>query len=202
MPYPDGSANKKGVKSNLWKTIKFLAALIVAVALFTGTAGIASADEGQNSNRGPNGFWETLAQAFNTTAENAKNLFMKARDNNPPPPPGDNVTPQRPPMGENREEMTLEKVETLLADGTLTQEQADAYEAWLGQRPDGPFVDRDRMESLLKDGKITQAQYDAWKAWHAAKPDVQLPGGGPGKNEKPRGNNPPPPNPKGPGGKR
>ena len=202
----------------MWKTAKFFIALLMVAALFTSTAGIALADDGQNSGGGQNSFWEMIAKAFNTTAEHAKNVFMRVRDDNPPPPPsdnttpklppaGDNVTPKQPPTGENREEMTLEQIDKLVADGKLTTEQATEYKAWLADRPDGPFVDKDRMDNLLEAGTITQEQYDAWKAWHNNKPDIELPRpGGPGQgngnagpngqgngDNRPQGNRPPPP---------
>jgi len=183
----------------MWKTTKFFIALIIVAALFTSTAGIALADDGQN-NGGPKGFWDVLAQAFNTTAENAKNLFMQARGNKPPPPQSengtperppasDNMTPRQPPTGEYREEITAAQIDALLADGKLTSEQAAEYKAWLANRPDGPFVDKNRMDNLLEAGTITQEQYDAWKARHETKPDIELPGpNGQGNgNNKPNG---------------
>lgn len=179
----------------MWKPAKYLMAIVLVIALFTSTAGIALADDGQTSGGGQNSFWEMIAKAFNTTAEHAKNVFMQARGNNPPPPTGDNVTTKPPPTGENREEMTLEQIDQLVADGKLTQEQADEYSAWLAERPDGPFVDRNRMDKLLEEESITQEQYDAWKAWHDTKPDIELPkrdGQGNG-DPRPQGNRPPPP---------
>ena len=159
----------------MWKTTKYLMAIVMVIALFTSTAGIALADDGQNSGNRQNSFWEMIAQAFNTTAENAKSVFMQARGNKPPPPSSDNLTPNQPPTGEYREEMTLEQIDKLVVDGKLTQEQADEYEAWLADRPDGPFVDKNRMDNLLEEGTITQEQYEAWKAWHETKPDIELP---------------------------
>ena len=80
----------------------------------------------------------------------------------------------------------------LVTDGKLTQEQADAYKAWLSARPADmpgfPFfggANTDMLAKLLKDGKITQAQYDAYKAWIAQKPAVEMP-----KPEKPAGGPP------------
>lgn len=198
----------------MWKPAKYLMAVVLVIALFTSTAGIALADDGQNSGGGRNSFWEIIAKAFNTTAEQAKNVFMQARGNNPPP-KGDNVTARPSPTGENREELTLEQIDKMVSDGKLTSEQATEYKAWLAERPDGPFVDKEQMQNLLDDGTITQEQYDAWKAWHKTKPDVELPkpngqgngdnkpnGQGNGDNKpngqgngdpRPQGNRPPPP---------
>ena len=71
----------------------------------------------------------------------------------------------------------------LVTDGKLTQEQADAYKAWMSAKPADlpgfPFFGGAKstgmLDKLLKDGKITQSQYDAYKAWVAQKPAVELP---------------------------
>jgi membrane peptidoglycan carboxypeptidase len=69
----------------------------------------------------------------------------------------------------------------LVTDGKLTQEQADAYKAWLNAKPADlpPFFEgaksTEMLDKLLADGKITQSQYDAYKAWVAQKPAVELP---------------------------
>ena len=181
----------------MWKPTKYLMAIVMVIALFTSTAGIALADDGQNSGNRQNSFWDMIAQAFNTTAENAKSVFMQARDNKPPAPAGDNMTPDKPPTGEYREEMTLEQIDKLVADEKLTAEQATVYEAWLAERPDGPFVDKNKMDNLLEEETITQEQYDAWKAWHETKPDIELPkpegqgNGNAGPNGQDNGNNKP-----------
>jgi len=80
----------------------------------------------------------------------------------------------------------------LVTDGKLTQEQADAYKAWLAAKPADipgcPFfggANTNMLDKLLKDGKMTQSQYDAYKAWVAQKPAVELP-----KPEKPAGGPP------------
>jgi hypothetical protein len=76
-----------------------------------------------------------------------------------------------------------------VADGELTQAQADTYKAWLAAKPDNvPMLfssdnvtrDTDMLNRLLKDGKLTQAQFDSSTAWLAAKPAITLP-----KPEKP-----------------
>jgi hypothetical protein len=73
---------------------------------------------------------------------------------------------------------------SLVADGKLTQAQADAYKAWLAAKPadvpgffgsDNTTRDTDMLNRLLKDGKLTQAQVDSATAWLAAKPAVSLP---------------------------
>jgi len=80
-----------------------------------------------------------------------------------------------------------------VTDGKLTQEQADAYKAWLNSKPTDlpgfPFFagakSTEMLDKLLKDGRITQTQYDAYKAWVAQKPAVELP-----RPERPAGGPP------------
>ncbi len=91
-----------------------------------------------------------------------------------------------------------EMLASLVEKGILTQEQADAYQAWLAARPEGDipifgalgsfergfkaggkgelgerspdaFIDR-----LVEDGVMTQAQADAYKAWIEAMPDIDF----------------------------
>jgi len=93
-------------------------------------------------------------------------------------------------MQEEQQTRTDDRFAAWVKDGKLTQEQADAYKAWLAAKPAGvpgfPFFasakSTDMLDKLLKDGKITQAQVDAYKAWMAQKPNVELP-----KPEKPAG---------------
>ncbi len=92
-------------------------------------------------------------------------------------------------MLEEQQARTNEMFAAWVKDGKLTQEQADAYKAWLSAKPADmpgfPFfggANTNMLDRLLKDGKITQSQYDAYKAWIAQKPAVELP-----KPEKPAG---------------
>ena len=84
-------------------------------------------------------------------------------------------------MLEEQQARTDEMFASFVKDGKLTQEQADAYKAWLNAKPadlPGFFAgakSTDMLDKLLKDGKITQSQYDAYKAWVAQKPAVELP---------------------------
>ena len=70
----------------------------------------------------------------------------------------------------------------LVADGTITQEQADEVVAWQDSKPtildelghasrghrDGPIDEESRLEVLVADGTITQEQANEIAAWHDA----------------------------------
>ena len=64
------------------------------------------------------------------------------------------------------------RLQELIADGTLTQEQADELKTRLDTRPDVPNVPPGRLDEALEKGTITQEQVDALKAWQEAKPDI------------------------------
>jgi polyhydroxyalkanoate synthesis regulator phasin len=64
-------------------------------------------------------------------------------------------------------------VQELIAEGTLTQEQADEHKAWMESRPaDIPNVGPRQLKKLLDEGEISQEQMDALKAWIEARPDM------------------------------
>ncbi len=76
------------------------------------------------------------------------------------------------------------RMDALVADETLTQEQADAAKSWFEERPElsGPLAlrlartsDTERvnnwLERLVDAEKLTQEQADALSAWHAERPD-------------------------------
>src|SRR4030042_1796569 len=74
------------------------------------------------------------------------------------------------------------RLQELIADGTLTQEQADELKTWLNARPDVPMVPPGKLDEALEkgtitqeqvdEGKITQEQLAAFKEWTQARPDM------------------------------
>jgi uncharacterized tellurite resistance protein B-like protein len=64
------------------------------------------------------------------------------------------------------------RLQELIANGTLTQQQADELKTWLNARPDVPMVPPGKLNEALQKGTITQEQVDALKAWQEAKPDI------------------------------
>jgi uncharacterized tellurite resistance protein B-like protein len=77
-------------------------------------------------------------------------------------------------QGELPKETPEVRLQELVANGTLTQQQADEIKAWMESRPaDIPRVRPAELKKLLDEGKITQAQVDAFKAWIKARPDMR-----------------------------
>jgi DNA-binding HxlR family transcriptional regulator len=64
------------------------------------------------------------------------------------------------------------RLQELITNGTLTQQQADELKTWLNARPDVPMVPPRQLDAALEKGTITQEQVDALKAWQEAKPDI------------------------------
>lgn len=64
------------------------------------------------------------------------------------------------------------RLQDLVADGTLTQEQANELESWLNSRPDVPNIPPRQLRQALENGTITQEQIDQLKAWMESRPDI------------------------------
>jgi competence protein ComGC len=76
-------------------------------------------------------------------------------------------------QGELPKETPEARLKELVANGTLTQQQADEIKAWTESRPaDIPNVPPAELKKLLDEGKITQEQLDVFKAWVKARPDM------------------------------
>ncbi len=138
------------------KITKFLLSSVLAATMVVGTAGVALADDGQNSQGKQDGLLARVAQILNIDVQKLKDAFKQA-------------------VTEMRTERQNTGLQNLVENGKLTQEQADQLKAWLDSKPDIPGINPRNIDQQLKDGKITQAQYDAYQAWLAAKPDVPLP---------------------------
>ena len=82
------------------------------------------------------------------------------------------------------DEQFATKMDTLVEDGTLTREQADAANAWFTARPADAgriayiavgAADSDKVAQILQkavdNGALTQEQTDAISAWHGERPD-------------------------------
>ena len=82
------------------------------------------------------------------------------------------------------DEQFATKMDTLVEDGTLTREQADAANAWFTARPADAgriayiavgVADADKVAQILQkavdNAALTQEQTDAISAWHGERPD-------------------------------
>ena len=143
----------------MWKIVKFvIVPVLIAAVLITGIATVALADDGQAAQKGQWGqkFLARVAQILNIDQQKLTDAVRQART-------------------ELRGEVLDNRIDKWLADGKLTQDQANQVRAWLDARPAVPMAGAKAMEKLLKDGKITQAQYDAYKAWLDQRPKIDWP---------------------------
>ena len=100
-------------------------------------------------------------------------------------------------LTEQAEAKGAEMLASLVEKGILTQEQADAYQAWLDARPDGDLpamgalgvfsrgkgpkaLGDDKAAGLLaklvEEDELTQEQADAYQAWLDAMPEIDFSG--------------------------
>jgi len=177
----------------MWKKVLGLAAgMLAVVLLITGIMTAVNADNANTDASAPAGapagpppgrgfgppmggdIMEKVAAKLNIDKATLENAFKQV-------------------MLEEQQARTDDMFAAFVKDGKLTQEQADAYKAWLNAKPADlpgfPFFagakSTEMLDKLLKDGKITQLQYDSYKAWVAQKPAVELP-----KPERPAGGPP------------
>src|SRR4030043_1857396 len=73
---------------------------------------------------------------------------------------------------EFREENLDARLQELIAEGTLTQEQANELKTWIEARPDVPNIPPRQLKEALEKGTITQEQVDQLKAWIKSRPDI------------------------------
>jgi len=73
---------------------------------------------------------------------------------------------------ELRQETLDARLQELIAEGTLTQKQANELETWMNARPDVPNIPPRQLKEALEKGAITQEQVDQLKAWTEARPDI------------------------------
>jgi|GEM_PF-1348547 DNA-binding HxlR family transcriptional regulator len=73
---------------------------------------------------------------------------------------------------ELRQENLDARLQELIADGTLTQQQANELKAWMNARPDVPNIPPRQLKEALEKGIITQEQVDQLKEWTESRPDI------------------------------
>jgi polyhydroxyalkanoate synthesis regulator phasin len=135
-----------------------LAAILAMAVLLAGVLVAANADNGKR----PEGLQargkviDRAAQILNIDKQKLVDAFKQAGT-------------------EVRQQGMSDRLDKLVADGKLTQEQADQIRTWQAAKPAGLCLSQKAMDKLLADGKITQAQYDSWKTWWDSRPKINLP---------------------------
>ena len=145
-----------------------LAGVLAVSVLLAGAVVAVNADDGQKVDglRPVGKVLDRVAQILNIDKQKLIDAFKQAG-------------------GEVRQQGLNDRLDKWVADGKLTQDEANQYKTWLTAKPSGVVIAPQVMKDLLKNGKITQAQFDTWKAWWDTKPNIPLP-----KPDKPNANKP------------
>ena len=149
--------------------------VMAVVLLLCVTAGVVMAKDGANPPGPGQDILARVAQILGIDEQKLTAAFKQAQD-----------------------EFEAQRLNKLVEEGKITQEQADQLKSWEAARPDpqadpqkfeewlkskpnipsleppGPQADRNTDEmlaNLVEEGKITQEQADQLKAWEAARPD-------------------------------
>ena len=136
------------------KSRKYIFAAVLVVALLVaGMTGavLAQDDDGHQGRR--SALAARVAEILNIDQQDFESAFKQAQ-------------------GELREEALDSRLQELIDEGTLTQEQADELKKWMEAKPDVPIVPPRMLQKLVDEGKITQEQVDELKEWMEARPDV------------------------------
>jgi len=136
----------KGIQKIVFTTV------LVATMLIAGAPAMALAQEGEAPEH-QGALISQVAEILGIDQEELENALKQAQM-------------------ELREENLDARLQELIAEGTLTQEQANEFKAWMEAKPDIPMVPPRQLEEALANGIITQGQLDQLKAWMEAKPDI------------------------------
>lgn len=138
----------------MWRSKKFIiiAALLAAV-IFGSTLGVVLAQDETDGSQ-PQTVWQRVAAILgangtSVTAEQLETAFTQARQ-------------------EMRDEALDSRLESLVAAGTITQEQADQYRAWLAQRPDTTQF-REQMKEWQQSRPAVPSEM---KDWAQSRPEM------------------------------
>jgi hypothetical protein len=129
-----------------------LATVLVAVMLIASIPVIALAQKGEAPDR-QGAITARVAAILGIDQQDLENALKQARM-------------------ESQEETLDARLQELIAQGTLTQEQANEFKTWMAAKPDVPMVPPGQLNEALDKGIITQGQVDQLKAWMESKPDV------------------------------
>ncbi|MBN1855601.1 MAG: hypothetical protein JW846_01450 [Dehalococcoidia bacterium] len=113
---------------------KLLIGVLVATMALVGTiAGTVSADDEGNGNQG-NGLMARVAEILGIDQQDVENAFIQANEE------------MRTERQEQMEAARAERIQGLIDEGVVTQEQVEEWEAWLESRPDN----RDAMQEWFE----------------------------------------------------
>ena len=147
----------------MWRTKKFIVVVaLLAVALVAGTTGVVLAQDNGDGTGPHQELLARVAQILGIDQQKLEDAFQQA------------VTEKREQLKEDFDQ----KLQEMVNEGTITQEQLNEFTAWLSAKPDIPMVGPRALKNMVDEGKITQEQLDAFKDWLKARPELPLPNKG------------------------
>jgi hypothetical protein len=138
----------------MYKLLKFTVAPLLSIILIGGSAGAVLAQPNQNIPERRAAIISKVADILDINQQTLENAFKQAQQ-------------------EQREAALQNRLSELINEGTITQQQANEFTAWINSRPDDiPMVGPQQLKKLVQEGKISQEQIDNLKAWMESKPDI------------------------------
>jgi len=138
----------------MWRRKKFIVvALLAAVVLVGSTAGVVLAQTENGDDSQPKTLLARVAEKLGINQQELEDAFAEAQS-------------------EMRDEALDSRLQNLVKEGKITQEEADQYKAWQQARPDmEPFRQQLREWQQARPGMPPEL-----KEWQEARPDTPLPG--------------------------
>ena len=137
----------------MWRSKKFiLVALLAAMVLAGSTAGLVLAQENGDDSQ-PKTLLARVAEKLGINQQELEDAFAEAQS-------------------EMRDEALDSRLQNLVDEGKITQDEADQYKAWLQATPDmEPFRQQLRDWQQARPGMPPELE-----EWQQARPDMPLPG--------------------------
>ena len=144
-----------------FKSKKFIGVISVLMALMifgVSTTAVFAQDEKNNKENNP--IFNRVAEILGIDKQQLGDAFKQA-------------------LKEEREQRLDQRLQDMVDEGKITQEQASEYKQWLAARPDIKIPIRaaildEQLQKLVDEGKITEEEATQYKEWLAAKPAIPL----------------------------
>jgi len=133
----------------MWKSKKFIIAVVAALVLVGSITGIAFAQTGSANTDPGKTLLGRVATILGINQQKLESAFAQAR-----------------------KEMQDERLQSLVTQGKITQEQLNQYKQWLQSRPDTkPYQDQVQKWQQSRPGIPPEL-----KRWQDARPNIPIPG--------------------------
>jgi polyhydroxyalkanoate synthesis regulator phasin len=140
------------------KCIAIISVLMALMIFGVSTSAVFAQDEKNNKENNP--VFNRVAEILGIDKQQLADAFKQA-------------------LKEEREQRLDQRLQEMVDEGKITQEQASEYKQWLEARPDikiplRPAILDEQLQKLVDEGKITEEEAAQYKEWLASKPDIPL----------------------------